>query len=165
MKTANILSYLTNCILLLVPIMLWNIVFSEKLPAAFGQDSFWKAIPPFIAGGENFFRLLAFMLPAFMPLRISTATQKLGLSLYVLGVLIYFGSWLLQMYFPLSVWSLSAAGFLAPAYTPLIWLVGIGLIGRELYFPIPYKEWVYITISIIFAAFHISHTWIVYSRI
>lgn len=165
MKMENILSYLTNCIWLLIPIMLWNMVFIEKLPVVYATENFWKDIPSFIAGGENFFRLLIFALPVLMPLRISTATQKLGMGLYVLGVLVYFGSWLLQMYFPLSGWSMSAAGFLAPAYTPLIWLVGIGLIGRELYFPTPYEEWVYISISVMFVIFHVSHAWTVYSRI
>lgn len=165
MKIENIIGYLQNCILLLIPIMLWNVIFAKQLPPAYLAEIFQKDIPPFITGGENFFRTLVFVLPVFMPLRISTSTQKFGVSLYILGVLIYFGSWLMQMYFQQSDWSLSAAGFLAPAYTPLIWLVGIGLIGRELYFPAPYKEWFYMALSTVFLAFHVSHTWIVYSRI
>jgi len=160
-----IIKYLLNCMLLLLPIMAWNVIFSNKLPELYSKEVFWKDIPSFIANVENVFRLLVFVLPVLMPLRISTLTQKLGMSLYVLGVLIYFGSWLLQMYFPQSNWSMSVVGFLAPAYTPLIWLVGIGLIGRELYFPIHYKEWSYITLSVIFVAFHVTHVWIVYSRI
>jgi hypothetical protein len=144
--------------------MAWNIVFASKLPQAYSQEVFWKDIPPFIATGENIFRLLVFILPLLMPLRIETQTQKLGLWLYITGTAIYFLSWLAQIAFPQSAWSLSAIGFLAPAYTPIIWLVGIALIGSTLYFSSPYRSWMYIALSIVFIAFHLSHALIVYFR-
>jgi hypothetical protein len=164
MKMETLLHYLSNCIWLLLPIMLWNIVFTDKLPTAFSTEFFWKDIPPFLATGENFFRLLVFVFPLLMPLRITTNTQKLGLALYLAGTLIYFLSWIALMYFPQSVWSMSAFGFLAPAYTPLIWLAGIGLIGSSLYFDSPYHSWMYIAGSVTFIAFHLSHTLTVYLR-
>jgi hypothetical protein len=161
---ANFVQYLLNCLLLLLPIMAWNIVFANKLPRLYAPDVFEKNIPTFIIGGENFFRLLIFILPLLMPLRVETSLQKFGLTLYLTGTAIYFLSWLTQMYFPQSAWSLSLLGSLAPAYTPLIWLTSIGLIGNTLFFASPYRSWMYITLSTIFIAFHLSHTIIAYQR-
>ena len=164
MKSQTSLDYVRNCMLLLVPIMLWNMLFSANLPRAFSPDVFWKDIPAFLAAGENFFRLVIFIVPLLMPLRIRTTEQKTGLALYIIGTTLYYLAWLALMIFPSSAWSLSAAGFLAPAYTPLIWLVGIGLMGSSLYFSSPYRSWMYISLSIIFISFHISHTLLVFSR-
>ncbi len=164
MKITTMKNYLLNCILLLLPIMAWNAIFSSKLPWAYTEAVFWKDIPSVIANGENFFRLLVFMLPVLMPLRIETQSQKIGVWLYIVGTAIYFISWLAQMLFPQSAWSLSALGFLAPAYTPLILLVGIGLIGNALYFNSPYRSWMYIAVAIIFDGFHFSHALTVYLR-
>lgn len=158
------MSYVLNCMLLLLPIMAWNGIFSNRLPSAYSAEVLDKDIPSLITNGENISRLLVFVLPILMPIRIETESQKLGLWLYVIGVAIYFVSWLVQMAFPQSAWSLSAFGFLAPAYTPLIWLVGIGLIGKELYFDSPYRSWIYILLSVIFIGLHLSHAWTVYSR-
>src|SRR5512141_3084141 len=154
------MNYLLNCMLLLLPIMAWNVILANKLPRLYSPDVFEKDIPAFIIHGENIFRLIIFILPLLMPMRIETSTQKIGLALYIAGTAIYFISWLAQMYFPQSAWSLSAFGSLAPAYTPLIWLIGIGLIGSTLYFASPYRSWMYITLSILFVAFHLSHTFI-----
>jgi hypothetical protein len=158
------MNYLLNGMLLLLPILAWNWIFTSKLPQAYSREIFWKDIPSFIARGENFFRLLVFILPVFMPIRIETQSQKIGSWFYIAGITIYFLSWLAQMYFPQSTWSLSAFGFLAPAYTPLIWLIGIGLIGSAFYFSSPYQSWMYILTSIIFIAFHLSHALTVYLR-
>jgi hypothetical protein len=164
MKTMSFTNYLMNCMLLLVPIMAWNIIFVSKLPRLYSQEVFEKNIPVFITYGENIFRMLVFVLPLLMPLRIETPIQKLGLFLYITGTAVYFLSWLAQMYFSESTWSLSVFGSLAPAYTPLIWLTGIGLIGSTLYFPSFYRSWIYTLLSIIFVAFHLSHTFTVYQR-
>jgi len=162
MKSTAITPYLLNCMWLLLPIMLWNIVFASKLPAAFQPETFEKNIPTVIVAGENFFRLVIFILPILMPLRCVTLAQKVGLGLYAAGIALYFLAWLALIYFPTSPWSLSAPGFLAPAYTPLIWLIGIGLIGSSLYFSSPYQPWMYIALAVIFVGFHVSHTALVY---
>jgi hypothetical protein len=151
------MNYLLNCLLLLLPIMAWNLIFASKLPWAYSEDVFSKDIPSFITNSENILRSLVFILPVFMPIQIETQSQKLGLWLYSIGSAIYFLSWLAQIYYPRSAWSLSAWGFLAPAYTPLIWLTGIGLIGSSLYFSSPYQSWMYIVLSVIFIVFHLSH--------
>jgi hypothetical protein len=164
MISASTMKYLLNCMLLLMPIMAWNVIFSSKLPVLYSPTVFSKDIPSIIANGENFFRLIVFILPVLMPMRIETQSQRLGLWLYITGTVIYFVSWLAQIYFPQSSWSLSVFGFLAPAYTPLVWLVGIGLIGDALYFSSPYRSWMYITTSITFISFHLSHALTVFIR-
>ena len=164
MKTSSFINYFANCILLLLPIMIWNVVFTSKLPNLYSQEIFEKNIPAVISIGESIFRLFVFVLPILMPLHIETPTQKFGLWLYIAGTVIYFLSWLAQIDFPQSAWSLSAFGFLAPAYTPLIWLTGISLIGSTLYFSSSYRSWMYIALSTIFISFHLSHAITVYRR-
>ena len=164
MQTNWIYSYFENCFLLLVPILLWNIILAGRLPKAYSAEIFSKDIPPFTDYGEKIFRFFVFALSAFMPIRIETQSQKIGLGLYLAGTIIYFLSWLVLIYFPQTDWSLSAFGFSAPAYTPLIWLAGIGLIGGTLYFSSPYRSWMYFTLSIIFIGFHLSHILLVYLK-
>jgi hypothetical protein len=158
------MNYLLNCVLLLLPIMAWNLIFASKLPWAYSEEVFSKNIPIFVTNGENFFRLIVFILPVLMPLRIETQSQRFGLWLYIIGTVVYFLSWVAQMCFPQSAWSLSIWGFLAPAYTSLIWLIGIGLIGNILYFSSPYRPWMYIAASIIFLGFHLYHALTVFMR-
>jgi hypothetical protein len=99
-----------------------------------------------------------------MPLKISTNTQKKGFALYAAGTLLYFTSWLMLIYFPNSMWSKSVFGFLAPAYTPLFWLIGIGFIGNALHFNLPYWKGLFFPVVIIFSIFHNWHTYLIYFR-
>jgi hypothetical protein len=156
--------YFFNCFLLTIPILLWDYIFTDKLPKAFQPELFWKDIPSSITYGENISRLLMFIFISFMPLKIITNKQKNGLLLYVVGVLLYFVAWLILMYLPNTTWSNSVLGLLAPAYTPLVWLVGIGFIGNALFFKIPYKRWLYFLVVIIFLIFHNWHTYLIYFR-
>jgi hypothetical protein len=164
MKFQEFKKYLFNCFLLTIPVLLWDYVFTDKLPKAFQPEIFWKDIPSFITYGENVSRLLMFVFISFMPLKIITNKQKNGLLLYIVGVLLYFAAWIILMYFPNTSWSNSVLGLLAPAYTPLVWLVGIGFIGDSLFFKIPYKRWLYFLVVIIFLIFHNWHTYLIYFR-
>ncbi len=164
MRADSFVNYLLNCLLLILPIMAWNLIFMSKLPWAYSDEVFSKNIPSFITAGENIFRLIVFVLPVLMPIKIETQSQKLGLWIYITGTAVYFLSWLVQIYLPQSAWSTSAFGFLAPAYTPLIWLTGIGLIGSALYFSSLYRSWMYVALSLVFVGFHLSHATTVYLR-
>jgi hypothetical protein len=53
---------------------------------------------------------------------------------------------------------------MAPAYTPLLWLTGIGLIGNSFYFNLPFRRWFFILISIQFLIFHNWHTLTIFLR-
>ena len=165
MKLLPISSYILNCFLLLIPILAWNVILGSKLPVAYQTETFDKDIPLAVAVGENVFRSLVMFLPLLMPLSFASRSQRLGLYVFIFGLLVYFLSWMVLIIFPASAWSMSAAGFLAPAYTPLIWLIGIGLIGTQLYFNSPYQSWMYILLSVIFLSFHITHAAIVYLRL
>ena len=74
-----------------------------------------------------------------MPLEVATVGQRRGLRLFVIGTL-------------------------APAYTSLIWLAGIGLIGRSRDGVWPFKPWVYVGLACAFVAVHLAHASIVYAR-
>lgn len=160
-----IFPYFQNCFLLLLPILLWNLIFMKALPVQFQKATFWHAIPSYIRIPENILRIVVFMCPLFMKLSISEPHQKLGLILYVFGVCLYFGSWIAPIYFPQSAWSKSCWGFTAPAYTTIIWFAGIGLIGSSLFINIPYHCSVYLVISALFVNLHTIHVYIVYSRL
>lgn len=164
MAFKNIQKYVFTCFLLTIPILVWDYLFTDRLPKAFTPDFFWKDIPSFIINIENISRLIMFVLISFMPIKIVTPIQKKGLVLYVIGTLLYFASWLILMYFPNSAWSKSELGLLAPAYTPLFWLIGIGFIGNSFYFNIPFKRWVYLLVVVIFLVFHNWHTYLIYFR-
>ena len=164
MMFKNIQKYVFTCFLLTIPILLWDYLFTDRLPKAPLIQPFWKEIPSYIIQIENISRLIMFVLISFMPIKISAPNQKKGLVLYVIGTLLYFVSWLILMYFPNSAWSKSELGLLAPAYTPLFWLIGIGLIGNSFYFNIPFKRWFYFLIVLIFLIFHNWHTYLIYFR-
>ncbi len=165
MKSYPFHKYLLNCFLLTIPILVWNIFLTPKLPEAFQPEIFQSQIPKFIIYGENIFRAIIFALILFMPLRITTPLQKKGLLLYLIGILLYFLSWLLLICFPENHLSSNILVFMAPAYTPLLWLLGIGLIANSFYFNLPFKRWLFILIAVIFLVFHNLHTYIVFCRI
>jgi hypothetical protein len=156
--------YLLNCFILTIPVIIWNIALTNKLPKEFQPAVFRNKIPPILTYGENIFRVIVFLLTLFMPLSFSTIIQEEGLVIYLSGIILYFASWLQLIYLPNSKWSNSMFGFLAPAYTPLFWLIGIGLIGNSFYLHIPYRHWYFISISIIFLLFHNAHALIIYYR-
>jgi hypothetical protein len=154
--------YLLNCFLLTLPIMLWNIFLTDKLPAVYQPDIFWHNIPPWVTYGENISRGLVFLITFLMPLPTRKLYQKTGFWIYLIGLALYFTSWILLIEYPDSQWSNNFSGFAAPAYTPLIWLTGIALIGNSFYFKISYRSWYFILVSIVFVGFHCWHVWLVW---
>ncbi len=161
----QILKYASNCFILIIPILLWNILFAASLPIGYSRSFFEPDILPIIGTTENILRIIVFFLPLLMPLTIKINSQKIGLGIYLMGLAIYFLSWIMQIYYPDSNWSSSLFGFLAPAYTTIIWFIGIGLIGNKLFIKIPYKPIIYIAISAVFVVVHTTHAYIVYLRL
>jgi hypothetical protein len=141
-----------------------GLLWASRLPPEWQFDVFWRDIPPALVYGEKITSLVVNILPALMPLRISTMRQRKGLAVYIVGILAYFAAWVMMVYFPQSAWSMSLIGSTATAWMPLLWLVGIGLVGDSFYFPIPYRPWFYILPSGSFVAFHFSHALLVYMR-
>ncbi len=87
MKLKYIQKYFVNCFLLALSILIWDVVFRNKLPIIFQPKIFWSNISTFIIYGENTSRVLLFILMLLMPLKISSDTQKKGVILYVVGTL------------------------------------------------------------------------------
>jgi hypothetical protein len=164
MKAGTIKKYSFNCFLLMLPIISWNLVLTQKLPKNFQSEVFWNNIPAVLMYGENISRIIVFLLTFLMPLSVSTPKQKKGIFLYTGGTVLYFTSWLILINFPNSAWSNSVWGFMAPSFIPLLWLTGIALTGNSFYFNLPYRRWIFVAISLVFLIFHNLHTSIVYCR-
>ena len=156
--------YLVTCGLLLLPVFIWNAALMSLLPPVYLPDEFWRDIPDVIGTAENLMRLLVFTLPFLMPLSIASTRQRIGLGIFIAGNLVYFASWLALIVAPGSMWSHSAFGFLAPAYTPLIWFAGLALLSHRLFWGSFYRWWMYFVLCCLFLAVHITHAVIVYIR-
>ena len=149
----------------IIPILVWNLLFTSKLPEAYQPQSFNRNIPRIILTGEQIFRGIIFLLPICVRLTLTSSVAKTGFLTFLIGVVVYFSSWILLIYRPHSGWSKSLLGFIAPAYTPSIWLIGLSLMGDSYYFPFIYSPWHLIAPAIAFSAFHISHAVFVYKRV
>lgn len=157
--------YLLNCVLFLLPVMLWDGLFTSRLPAAFQPDVFRSHIPVWLQYAENATRILVFALPLFMPLPINKLHRKAGFKIYLAGLALYFAAWIAQIDYPQSPWSQSLWGFMAPAYTPIIWLAGIALMADSFYCKLPYRRFYYLSVSAVFVVLHCWHTWLVWERV
>jgi hypothetical protein len=156
--------YACNCFWLMAPVLALNLLLMNRLPENYQPQVFSRNISQWISAGEVIFRGVIFLLPLLMPLGIAGHEQRLGILIYLFGMILYALSWMIEILFPESAWSASRWGFMAPAYTPLVWLCGIALVGRTLYFAVPYSPWIYAGVSAVFLLFHNLHCWIVYSN-
>jgi hypothetical protein len=155
---------ITNGCIPLIPVLAWNIIWVGKLPQALRPKSYNANIPIFLRRGETAFRVLIFALPIFLKTNISTATGRRGLVIFLIGTIIYFSSWLLQIFAPSTSWSKSIVGFSAPAFTPILWLIGLSLMFHSWYFNFSYHYWHYAIPSIVMTTFHGAHALYVYNR-
>jgi hypothetical protein len=138
-----------NCFLLLIPILVWNFGFNSKLiKVGYLTDAEGKKTIGII---ENILRALIFLYPLFMRFEVKASDFIRNIIIYSVGSIIYFLTWIMIIYFKNNKWSVSRIGLLAPAYTPLIWLIAIGLLGESI---------IYICMSTVFIAVHTYHTYI-----
>jgi hypothetical protein len=162
----NILqTIIANGYIPVIPILVWNIVFVNKMPPAFEPKSYNANIPLPLRVGETFFRIVIFTLPIFLQTNITTNIGKWGLVLFISGTSLYFASWLFLMLAPHSKWSNSIIGFTAPVFTPILWLIGLSWMFHSWYFNFPYHFWHYAIPSIGMIAFHGAHGIYIYNRI
>ncbi len=154
----------TNGFIPVIPVLIWNAVFTKKLPEEFGPESFDRGIPGPLLISENILRLLVFFLPLCTRINIISSIGQLGLIIFLFGIACYFGSWIMLIRFPGARWSKSLFGFTAPAYTPLIWLVGLSLLIDSYYFRFSYAFWHYAILSCAFIGVHLTHTILAFSK-
>jgi hypothetical protein len=138
-----------NCLWLIVPLLAWNVALGPRIKQeAITSDAH---SPKWLLMAESVVRVLVFALPVLMvlPGRADwlSALPRAGLIVYVLGTLVYFASWLPLLFAPVSAWSNSPAGLLAPRLTPFLSFLGIALLGGS---------WIY---GVIAAGFIWLHTW------
>ena len=136
---------LLNCFWLMLPLLAWNLVLGPHIT----QEKITSDAhsPAWLLLAENVTRILTFAFPLLLPLGWNGTFGKIGLAIYLVGTLVYFASWLPHLRMPVSNWSASAAGLLAPRLTPLIPLLGVALIARF---------WPY---GMLAALFVFLHTW------
>lgn len=148
-----------------VPPLAISFAFWPHLGPAFQPEIFWRDIPEPLGLAENTLRFILVGLSFGLQTGLSRSRQRTGLAVYLVGLGLYMASQALIAANPQSAWSTSAIGFLAPAYTPLIWLVGIGMISERWLVPqIGRSSLFYIGFSAAFIATHVSHAALVYSR-
>jgi len=135
-------------------------------PTALTPAEFNAGIPDILLWGELIGRVFVFAMPLFFSTGLVTKAQKSGLYLYIFGVAAYCLTYGTQNYLPDSLWSTTLIGFTASAYTNLVWMVGLGLMGQEFYPPIRlrYRPILYIASATIFIMLHVTHL-IIYFRL
>lgn len=156
--------YALSCGLLLLPILLWNLLLAARLPPAFRPSTFTQGVPAHLLALEQALRTLVVLLPFAMPLEVDGLARRTGLLVFALGTLVYMASWLPLVLAPESRWSTSRIGFLAPAYTPALWLLGLALLGRRLWLLEAYRWWWYLVPCALFLAAHVVHADLVHRR-
>jgi len=152
-----ILKYINNCFLFFIPVLIFNILFFKKLPSHYLKDI---SHPIIIA--ETITRIITIAFSMIMAVNIQNITGKTGLIIYIIGVIIYFTSYFIEIYFSDTLFGRNIIFILAPYWTSVIWLIGIGLLGNRLFVNIPYHFTVYLIFSIIFAAIHTIHGYLCY---
>jgi hypothetical protein len=156
---------LTSCFWLLVPLLLVDVQFADRLPAMYQPQGSWNDVAPVLSYGENILRALVVTIPLLIPLSLSDRRSWFGLAFYLAGSSAYVACGFALIVWPDSGWSTSAGGLLAPAYTPLVWAAGIGLIGRPRHVAAAFGRWLYPVVVVGFTAFHLTHALIAYGHI
>jgi len=158
-------AYLANCFWLMLPPMAISGLLGGDLPPVFQAETFWQDIPIWISWTENLSRILLIGLTVIMPFSAVTSRQRWGFAAYSLGLVLYGLAWWTLIVLPDTSWSTSFIGFAAPAYVPLIWLLGIGLVGsRGEGAGRRTASWLYFASAIVFLVSHNVHTLLIYAR-
>lgn len=166
MPMTQYFAYLRSCIWFWVPPLLVSFSFWPNLSAAYQPEIFWRDIPQALGWVENVSRFAVIGLSAIMLIEWRTSTQKLGFAIYVIGLALYILCQWAIVAAPDGVWATSFFGFLAPAYTPAIWIVGIGMIGqRAIDARIAWRNVVFFGFAGLFLVAHNVHAWLVFSRL
>ncbi|MCP4383915.1 MAG: hypothetical protein GY798_21325, partial [Hyphomicrobiales bacterium] len=120
---------LANCFWLVVPALLWNVLFTARLTTdGLGGDT---GVPSFILTAEMALRIVVFAGPILLPICFNGRLGRVGSALLFFGYGIYFASWLPHLTASNLSFARSTAGAFAPYATPLVFLLGIALIGRS----------------------------------
>jgi len=156
-------NYLLNCFILFIPVLLCNALWYNKLPPPY-QPPRWNKIPKALDIAENVFRFLVFLLPLNMKIELKTQNQSVGLFLYLLGLVVYGSSWIIQIFHTKIAWSTYPVFAMAPAFTTIIWLLGVYFIGENTFIGIPYIHLAYFLIILAFVVLHTYHAFLIVKK-
>jgi hypothetical protein len=141
-----------------MPVIIFNIIFTKYLP-----KYYLKNIKHPIVAIETVARIITIAFSIIMAINLDNKIGKIGLIVYIIGILIYFCSYFFVIKVPAVSFHNNLILLLAPYWTSALWLIGIGLLGNKLFLNIPYHYTAYIIISIIFAIIHSIHGYICYN--
>ena len=110
-----ILKYINNCFLFFVPILIFNILFFKKLPSHYLMN-----ISHPIITAETITRIITIAFSTIMVINIQKKTGKIGLMIYIIGAIIYFTSYFIEIYAPNTLFSRNKIFILAPYWTSVI---------------------------------------------
>lgn len=149
-----------------VPALVASFAFWPHLGAAYQPDVFWQDIPAWLGFTENAARIGVISLSALLVFERGSRNQTFGWACYILGLAAYVGCQVAIVMAPTSLWATSIFGFLAPAYTPAIWIFSIALTAErsvllQFYFV---RVW-FACLASIFLVAHIAHASIVFTRL
>jgi len=167
LKNPKIKYYFINCFLLLLPVLIWNLIFEAYLPEKYSFIEFRYDVPSFIRWTELISGAALLILSFSLQLNIKTRIQKIGLVIYFAGLIAYLFVWRPIILYPYSDWSNSLFGFISLAFTPIVLLFGIGLIGKKnLFFKkIVYRRLFFLYLTFIYIICRTSHAILVYYQI
>jgi hypothetical protein len=151
-------NYKNNCFLFFIPVIIFNIIFTKYLP-----EHYLKNINHPIVTIETIARIMTIAFSVLMAIKLDNKIGKIGLIIYIIGILIYFCSYFIVIKVPEILLHNSLIVLLAPYWTSILWLIGIGLLGNQLFINIPYHYTGYIIISIIFTIMHSIRGYICYN--
>ncbi|AVX03210.1 hypothetical protein MXMO3_00677 [Maritalea myrionectae] len=158
--------YLRSCIWLWVPPLLASFAFWPHLGVAYQPEEFWRDIPVLLGMVENVTRICIIAFSTIMVINWCTRPQRIGFLIYAVGIALYVACQWIIVSAPTGWWATSLIGFLAPSYTPLIWIFGIGLIGDQSMIPQLARPRLYFwVLAGIFLSAHIAHASLVFSRL
>ena len=143
------------CLWLWVPPLGASLSLWGYLPPAYQPEYFDLWIPPLLGLTETVLKLGAIVISTLLVAGLSRPRQRLGFGLYLCGVAIYLASYFAQILAPDSAWAQSYLGFTATAFTPAIWIAGIGLmVSHGILLPTRWLQFVFWGSS---AGFMITH--------
>jgi hypothetical protein len=90
----NILVYKNTCFWLFIPIIIFNIIFFQKLPSFYLR----KISHPIVLI-ETIIRIITIAFSLIMAITVDNKIGKIGLLIYIICTMIYFSSYFVAIYF------------------------------------------------------------------
>jgi len=150
--------YKNNCFWLFIPVIIFNIIFTKYLP-----EFFLRNINHPIVIMETVAKIVTIAFSLIMAIKLDNKIGKIGFIVYIIGILIYFCSYFIVIKIQANSYNNNLLVLLAPYWTSALWLIGIGFIGNELLLNIPYHNFVYVIVSIVFVVIHSIHGYLCYN--